>query len=200
MNQLEPKRFWPSQWRALSWLIVLLVLNSLAFLLYQQFRPGFLNDLLNYPRLAIEIIAATGLIFLIFYFSLSDLIPGKKITLSTKLFFSLFSAVLILSLYFSFSLPSPESSTLGARAFCVEEVLLYGLIGLFSCFYFIKRNDFPLSRKSYLLIGAGTMLVPGFLMQLACMYSPTHGLLLHYGPILFGLFFGFLFSLFNKVR
>lgn len=200
VNQLEPRRSWPASWRSFAWFTILLVLNTFAFLAYQSFRPTAGADLLSHPRFVVEILSAIGLIVMLFYSILSDIVPGKKIPGSLKALALFFFLVLISTLYLSFSVPSPESTILGARAFCVEEVLGYGLLGLLTCFYFVRKSDYPFSRRSYLLIGAGTMLIPGFLMQLACMYSPKHALILHYGPVLVGLLFGFLFSLFCKTR
>lgn len=200
VNQLEPNRSWSSFYRALGWFTFLCVFNILAFLAYQNFRPGFSSQLLTHPRFLVEIISASALTLLILYGILSDIVPGKSLSPVIKGVGVFLLLTLVYSLYLSFYNPTPEVSIVGARAFCLEEVVMYGLLGLFSCFYFVRKSDYPFTRRSYLLIGMGTTLIPAVLMQLACMYSPKHALLIHYGPILVGLIFGFFLSLFSKTR
>lgn len=200
MNQLEPNRSWPSSYRAFGWFIALLIFNTLAFLAYQNFRPGFTEQLIEHPRFLTEVLVALALIVFIFYIILSDIVPGKEISPLVKSIGVFLVLTLSYSLYLSFKAPTPEASIVGARPFCLEEVIVYGLVGLFTCFYFVRKSDYPFTRRSYLLIGMGTMLIPGVLMQLACLYSPKHALLIHYGPVVVGLLFGFFLSLFSKTR
>ena len=200
MNQLEPQRSWPSSYRAFGWFIALLIFNILAFLAYQNFRPGLTEQLIEHPRFLTEILVAFALIIFILYVILSDIVPGKEISPFLKSIGVFLVLTLVYSLYLSFQTQTPETSIVGARPFCLEEVIVYGLVGLFTCFYFVRKIDYPFTRRSYLLIGVATTLIPGVLMQLACMYSPKHALVIHYGPIVIGLLFGFFLSLFSKTR
>jgi hypothetical protein len=186
--------------RTLFTLFTFITLNVIFFKLYQNFRPHFLEQLLTYPRFLIELVSAFFLMCTGFYYMYSKLVPGKIINIKIRIFVSFILSLFILSILFGFYNSAPESSTLGARSFCFEEVLLYGFLSLLIIFIFCWRSSFPLTFRAYLTMGAVTSLVPGTLMQLACMYSPQHGLYFHYGPVLFGILCGLCASFIGKRR
>lgn len=182
VNDLKPGRQWPPLSRGLWWLAITVVFNVVAMLAYQPFRPGFVNQLLAYPRFSLEIAFAITLTFSLVYFLFTQLVPGWKRPTWLPVVFTGSLLGLIVTLYLSFHMSAPEASRLGARAYCVEELLVYSLMAMGFASYFIRKADLPWTWQNKVATGLACGLVPGWLMQLSCMYSPTHGLLIHYLP------------------
>lgn len=182
-RDLKPKRYWRPQWRALTWGLTALALNTLALLLVQSFRPGFFAQLVEHPRFLLEIASALFMACFFIYYVFLDLVPGQRLSNWMRWSLPVFLFVFLLSLYESFGTASPETSSIGARAHCLEELIIYGLMTLGTFCYFAFRSPFPLTRSGYFSMGLASAIFPGTLMQLACMYSPQHGLMVHYGPV-----------------
>lgn len=184
VEDLSPDRNWRPEWRALTWWLVALLANASVMAWVQLYRPHFLTDLLTYPRFSLEILSAFILGSFLIYRSFIALIPGANAPTWVNRIGVLSAFLFIATLVVSFKDASPPASTTGARAYCVEEVFIYGLVSVISLIYFIRKTNFKVSLDKFWIMGLAAGLIPATLMQMACMYGPMHSLLLHYGPIL----------------
>ena len=181
-EDLRPGRYWRPSQRAATWSLMALVVNIVVMASVQEFRPNFTEHLLQFWRFSLEILSASALTFFLIYYVFNQLVPGKKLK-PLPLYIGGFGLIgFTLTLFYSFFSASPESSHLGARPLCVEEVLVYGLVGAGFFFYFVRKAQFHVARRQYFLLGLAACLIPGTLMQMACAYTPLHGALLHYFP------------------
>lgn len=199
-NELTPKRFWSPTKRTGLWLFAALLLNTLAFLAYQAFRPGFVTELQSNPRFLIESISSIFALAFFIYVFFCQLVPGYKTNKNIVIAGAVTTLIFLASVIYSFFEAAPLSTRNGARAFCVEEVLLYGILGMVSFLVVAKKGDFPLTRKGFFMAGAIATLAPGILMQFACAYSPLHNLLVHYIPAVVVGLIALIYSLFKKTR
>ncbi len=200
-DDLQPGRHWHPVIRAGFWAGVFVLISTLGMLSYQSFRPHFFDQMLEHSRFSIEMLSiflfSSFLIFSLFNF----MVPGRKSPNTLWILSELSLFAWIISQYLAFGSASPKSSIVGARSFCVEEVLVYGLIGMGFLFYFVWKARFPFKVWQCFLMGLVSGLIPGALMQLACMYSPKHGLILHYTPAVFlGLLAAGLFPLIKRFQ
>jgi len=169
---------------ALLWWIGAWILVVAATLAVQPLRPGFADQLLTSPRFAAEILLgiSAGALAIGTAFALG--IPGwgssrRRIALALGLL-----ALWAGSHFYDLLEPALEPSMLGKRAACFAEVLLYGLPLLFAGLLLLRRLA-PLERWSAgFVTGAAAGAIPALLMQLACMYIPSHILLFHLAPAL----------------
>jgi hypothetical protein len=170
-------------WRALVWFSVVLAGTTVAMLLDREFRPGFPGQLVNHPVLLIEVAAALGLTFLGAYAAFVRAVPGERVPrwAVTALWISgiLFGA----GLAAEFTHLAPEASTVGTRAHCWTEIPIYGAAGMLVFILMVRRGVVRFSWLHGLGYGIAG-LVPGTLMQLACMYEPVHNMLYHFLPAL----------------
>ncbi len=198
-SDLKPGRQWSPVQRALLFVALTLLCNVAAFLAYQGFRPGWTTQLLQYWRFLLELICAaifTGSLVLTLF---SKMVPGRKISVLLKNVLWVSGLGFALSLLLSFVGENSMASRVGARGLCVEEVVVYGFISAFVFLYFARKTPIGLPRQQFFIMGVAAGLIPGGLMQLACMYSPLHSLLLHYVPALvIGLLTFLLLPLFKR--
>ncbi|MDJ0847979.1 MAG: NrsF family protein [Myxococcota bacterium] len=165
-------------WWAGSWIFVLGVTLAVA-----PMRPGALDQLLSAPRFAFETLfgAAAGLVAVWMAFALG--IPGhgatrRRVAAGLGLLV-LWSCAYVVGLFD----PALEPSMLGKRPGCVFEVLIYGTPTLLVALALLRRLA-PLERAwTGAVVGAAAGAMPGLLMQLACMYVPSHILAFHIGPV-----------------
>jgi hypothetical protein len=169
---------------ALLWWIGAWIFVVAATLAVQPMRPGFTDQLLASPRFAVETLfgIAAGAFAIGAAFALG--IPGwgsprRWIALALGLL-SLWAGAYLYGLVD----PALEPSMLGKRALCFAEVLIYGLPILIAGLLLLRRLA-PLDRWSAgLVTGAAAGAIPGLLMQLACLYIPSHILIFHLAPAL----------------
>jgi hypothetical protein len=173
----------PSQLALLWWLGAWIFVVA-ATLAVQPMRPGFAEQLLTSPRFAGEtlfgIAAGTFAIGVAFAVGIPGWgSPRRRIALALGLL------TLWTGAYFYGLLdPALEPSMLGKRALCFVEVFIYGLPTLIAGLLLLRRLA-PLERWSAgFLIGAAAGAIPGLLMQLACVYIPSHILVFHLAPAL----------------
>lgn len=169
---------------ALLWWIGAWILVVVATLAVQPMRPGFADQLLASPRFAAETLLGivAGAVAIGAAFALG--IPGwgsprRRIALALGLL-----AVWAGSYFYGLVDPALQPSMLGKRPLCYAEVLMYGLPILVAGLLMLRRLA-PLERWSAgLVAGAAAGAIPGLLMQLACMYIPSHILIFHLAPAL----------------
>jgi hypothetical protein len=169
---------------ALLWWIGAWIFVVVATLAVQPMRPGFAGQLLASPRFAGESLfgMAAGAFAIGAAFAVG--IPGwgsprRRITLALGLL-----ALWAGTYFYGLLDPALDPSMLGKRALCFAEVLIYGLPILLASLLLLRRLA-PLERWSAgLVTGAAAGAIPGLLMQLACMYIPSHILIFHLAPAL----------------
>jgi hypothetical protein len=178
-----PRLRGPLQLAALWWFgaWIFVVLATLAV---QHMRPGFTDQLLASPRFAGETLfgIAAGAFAIGAAFAVG--IPGwgsprRRIALALGLL-----ALWAGTYFYGLVDPALEPSMLGKRALCFAEVLIYGLPILVAGLLLLRRLA-PLERwGAGLVTGAAAGAIPGLLMQLACIYIPSHILTYHVAPVL----------------
>jgi hypothetical protein len=171
-------------WRALIWFVGCLAVSVLLALLVQAFRPGFVGQLLQHPVLLAEVVSAMVLAGLGGYMALVLAIPGERVPRPAWVAAVGSGVVLAAALVLGFTHLAPPSSTVGARHMCWLEVLVYGGLGLGLLLVMLHRGypRMTFGRRTALGLAAG--LPPAAIMQLACMYDPSHAMQFHYGPVL----------------
>ena len=193
VSRHKPVKLFRAGQKLTQWLILTISLNFFSMYIVQGFRPDFFKQLVSYPRFLFEIVSGSLLCIFLLYFSIRILIPGvqliKKHFIWLSICFSVFFATLLLSWW----IPSPPESSLGMRAHCNFEVFVYGTVGFVITFFYFKNFDLGVSRFQMASISLGSGLVPALFMQMACMYSPSHALVAHYGPVFLIGILGFLF-------
>jgi hypothetical protein len=169
---------------ALLWWIGAWIFVVAATLAVQPMRPGFADQLLASPRFAAETLLgiAAGAFAIRAAFAVG--IPGSGPT-RRRIALPLALLALWASTYFyGLADPALDPSMLGKRALCFAEVLIYGLPILAAGLLLLRRLA-PLDRWSAgLVTGAAAGAIPGLLMQLACLYIPSHILTYHVAPAL----------------
>lgn len=169
---------------ALLWWVGAWIFVVVATLLVQPMRPGFADQLLASPRFAAETLLGIVAGALAIGVAFAVGIPGwgsprRRIALVLGLL-----ALWAGSYFYGLVDPALEPSMLGKRPLCFAEVLIYGFPILVASLLLLRRLA-PLERWSAgLVAGAAAGAIPGLLMQLACLYIPSHILIFHLAPAL----------------
>jgi hypothetical protein len=172
-------------WWCGAWIVVVA-----ATLAVQPMRPGFIGQLLASPRFAIETLLGftAGGVAILTAFALG--IPGWG---SHRRWMALCLALLAFwaSTYiYGLVNPALEPSMSGKRPHCFVEVLIYGAPILAAGLWLLRRLA-PLDRWSAgVATGVAAGVIPGLLMQLACIYIPSHILTFHIAPAMALALFG----------
>ncbi|HUG09913.1 MAG TPA: hypothetical protein VMM36_02810 [Opitutaceae bacterium] len=169
--------------RALIWFALVIVGTAIAMRVDQEYRPGFTEQLLQHPALLIEVAAAFALTLLGAYAAFVRAVPGERVPRWAVTALWISGILFCAGLAAEFTHLAPESSSLGARAHCWTEVPIYGGAGMLAFVLMVRRGVVRFSWLHGLGYGIAG-LVPGTLMQLACMYEPVHNMLYHFLPAL----------------
>jgi hypothetical protein len=164
------------------WLTIAVCYSIVIVLATGPLRQGALGDLLEFPGFAIETLFAIAAILGLAYGTVRSAgEPGAARTLRWSLLpLAVWVAVYVVGLRY----PVHPVSTLGSRADCIWQVVLFSLPTL-ALMLWVARRQFPLwPRLTGFLAGAAAAAIPGELMQFGCMYVPRHILTHHIGPIL----------------
>jgi hypothetical protein len=185
VDDLKPQRFWHPSLRSAAWFVGFTLLSAAGMLYRQAFREGFLDQLLEHSRFAAEVLSSGLFIYFLLSMAFTKMVPGRTISLKTWLWWLLSLVTWAFTLYWAFDHASPEASFAGARFHCYYETVIHGVVGVTLLIYFVRKSHFPMSYAQYLSLGLTAGLIPGLLMQMACMYTPLHGIKYHYAPALF---------------
>jgi len=199
VSDFHPNKQWLPQWRSAVWLVSFLLLNILTIVWVQPFRAEFLQQLMEHKRYFFEIVSVFLFILFLAYSLFVHLVPGEKLNLFAKFLGIVSLVIFITTLVLSFHQSSPPETYEGARH-CVDEILIYGFVGLLTFLYFIRKIHLKISIFNYMQMGILSALIPGAFMELACMYSPMHALMWHYGPVLVLASIGLIFGAIKNVR
>jgi len=165
-----------------AWLVVAALFVTACYLLVQPFRPGLFEQLLTAPRFAIETALGITSAALLCAGGLALAVPALGSPwrrLAPAL--AALSAWLGLNLY-AFAEPALAPSMIGKRPGCIWEVLLAGTPPLLVLLWLARRR-WPLRGAiNGLALGLGAGALAATLMQLACLYEPTHNFVFHLLP------------------
>jgi len=179
--------------RALLWFAVAFVVSAAAMRFVQEFRPGFAGQLMDHPFFLTEVASALAFTLLGAYVALAHAIPGERVPKFAVTGLWILGVLLIAGLVAGFTPLAPESSSLGARHECYLQVFTFGAIALALFIGLLRRGFVRFSWGRGAVYGLVAGLVPASLMQLACLYSPAHGLMFHYMPAVLLIPIGLLF-------
>ena len=169
---------------AAVWLAIASVYSIVIVIATGPLRPGAVANLIAIPTFGIETAVAVLAICATAFAALRSAVPGAHgpvHALSGALVpLVVWAAIYVVGLWY----PAHPVSTLGARSHCIWQVVLYSLPTLGLMLY-MARRQFPLwPRTTAALAGAAAAAIPGALMQIGCMYVPSHILSHHLTPIL----------------
>ena len=165
-------------WLAGAWIFVVAATRLAAPL-----RPGWAEQLAGSPHFAAESLLglAAGLVSIGCGMLLG--FPKRraawKRALPALVLLAVWGAAYLLALWH----PAIAPSMLGKRPFCVFEVMLYGIPPMLAGLLLLRNKAAVARLWTGALVGAAAGAIPGLLMQVACMYLPSHILGFHIAPI-----------------
>ena len=172
----------PLGWVVGWWLVGSLVYVCALTWLLGPFRLGFSEQLASHPRFMLEMALGSGALVCLAIAAFRDAVPGLDSRLPRRIGWILAAGWLtnILTGYFA---PTLEPSMLGKREHCALEAYLYSLPPAIVAIW-LQRHRFPLDPiRAATLAALAAGMMPAVLMQIACMYEPTHILEGHVLPV-----------------
>lgn len=178
------------------WLIVAWAFVWVMTLATGDLRPGFVDQLRQSPRYVVE--CALGFVAgaMLFHVAILLSVPGAISRPRAALL-----AIGILVVWFGafavgLAYPALEPSMLGKRPHCFVETFAFSTVPMLLGVWLIARR-LPLARGATgALVGGAAASIPAAIMQIACMYDPTHILQYHLSVVLIvgaaGAFIGWL--------
>jgi hypothetical protein len=170
-------------WRSANCCVLAFLGAGIMFALIQPFRVGFGKDLLAHPLFLLEELSGVALVWCGMAWAFRRAVPGARAAKWA-------GAALVAACFFvvavSLSLSGLGAHTTdhGARHACWLEVLACGGLTLTALAVALRRGYPRFGWVQSGLLGLLATLPGAVLMQLACMYSPLHGLVFHYLPML----------------
>jgi hypothetical protein len=175
-------RLWPLRWVTGWWIAGSLVYVCTLTWLLGPFRPGVAEQLSSHPRFALEMALGFGTLVCMAIAAFRDAVPGLDSRLPRRIGWILAAGWLgnILAGYVA---PMLEPSMLGKREHCALEAYLCSLPPTLVAIW-LQRRRFPLEpRRSATQAALAAGMMPAVLMQVACMYEPSHILEGHVLPV-----------------
>ena len=178
------RRLAPSYAAAPAWLAASLLFVALATLGSGPLRPGALPQLVSQPvstlAVLLGLIASALAIRGVMRLRSPGLAAGLRGSVPALALLAAWAALQLLELL----VPGEPASTLGARALCWLQVLLFSVPPLVAALWLARRAA-PLEREwTGLLAGLAAGALSALAMQLACMDEPLHVLVAHLSPVL----------------
>ena len=178
------RRLAPSYAAAPAWLAASLLFVALATLGSGPLRPGALAQLVTQPGCALAVLlgALASALAIAGLLRLRSPGPatGLRSSVPAAVLLAAWAALQLLELL----VRHEPATTLGARALCSLQVLLFSVPPLVAALWLARRAA-PLEREwTGLLAGLAAGALPALAMQLACMDEPAHVLVAHLSPVL----------------
>lgn len=167
---------------AVAWLLAATIYSIAILLGTGPLRPGALRDLGTHLQFIGEAVLAAIAIAALAVAALRTAIPGELH--ATRWLPWLLPLAAWVALYVAeLRYPPDYVSRLGGRYECAWQVALFSLPALALMLGYARRQ-FPLRpRLTGFFAGAAAAAIPGALMQIGCMYVPSHILAYHIAPI-----------------
>lgn len=167
---------------ALAWCFASLLVTAAIMALVQPYRPGFTTQLVEFPRFAIETLLGLAVCAGIARAAFANGIPDVRAHWRRARVPLLLLAAWLGLFLFAIISPVLPPSMAGKRPFCFLEIFLYAapltVVGLL-----LVRRLLPLQPSiTGAWMGFAAGLLPGFLMQLACMHDAVHNITWHLLP------------------
>lgn len=166
---------------ALAWFVLSAVFVVAITRLVGPMRPGFLSQLATEPRFLLETLMGVMAILWISLLAFRSSVPAglsKRFAMTGLVLMALWLGQYVIG----FVSPALEPSGLGKRDYCYVETLLYALPVIVSGLFLVRRL-YPLRPvRTALSVGLVAGMLPALVMQLACMYEPTHIMVFHVLP------------------
>jgi len=173
---------WVGTTQTIVWLILGTIMTVVLTIMAGPLRPGVGEQLVSEPRFLLETILGVVAITSAGVVAIKTAVPAgnhAKLVVFTVIAMILWLSNYVIGLYF----PTMELGMLGKRAHCLWETILFALPTMAMGFWIVKRGyvlNWPLAGFA---IGLVAGFIPGYLMQLACMYDARHILTAHIAPV-----------------
>lgn len=170
--------------RALLWFAVAVLVSAVWMYSVQPFRSGFAGQLVHHPLFLLEIGSAFLLSAWGAYVLMVRSTPGERMPRGAVATLWILAVLFVAGFASSFTHLAPEATMVGKRGECWHEVVTYGAVVLLILVAMVRRGWVRFSWRLGMLYGLVAGFIPAALMQLACMYVPSHAFKFHYLPIL----------------
>ena len=165
----------------LAWLLVSAVFVVSITQAVDPVRPGVFDQFLESPRFLLETLLGVVAIAWVGLLAFRSAVPGelsRGFAAAGLALMALWLAQYVIGLVS----PALEPSEWGKRPFCYLETMIYSA-PLILAALFVARRFYPLNyRRTAMLLALAAGMIPALFMQVACMYDPSHILLLHVLP------------------
>jgi hypothetical protein len=139
------------------------------------------GQFLEAPRFLLETLLGVAAITWVGLLAFRSAVPGeltRRFAVAGLALMALWLAQYVIGLVS----PALEPSEWGKRPFCYLETMIYSAPPILAAL-FIARRLYPLHyRRTAMLLALAAGMIPALFMQMACMYDPSHILLLHVLP------------------
>lgn len=181
-QDLEPVAPAPNVNRqGLAWLLSSALFVVVVTQLVDPVRPGAFGQFVAEPRFLLETLLGVAAITWAGLLAFRSAVPGE---LSRKFALAGFVLMVLWLAQYVVGLVSPalEPSTLGKRAFCYLETMIYSVPPILAA-VFLARRLYPLHyMRTAMSLALAAGMIPALYMQMACMYVPSHILQFHILP------------------
>lgn len=187
---------------AVMWLAAAALTVGLAMLLIAPIRPDGLHATLESPALLVELGMALLAAALLTLTAFASAVPGtprrSRLLWVSSIVWVLWSSLLVWSWFH----PALPPSMLGKRPYCWIEGPFLALLLATTGMVFIRARLWPLRPlRIGLALGLAAGVITAEVLQVLCMYDPTHGLHSHWLPgVLAGLASGVVATLALRPR
>lgn len=165
----------------LAWLLSSAVFVVAVTQSVDPVRPGVLDQFAEAPRFLLETLLGVVAISWTGLLAFRSAVPGelsRKFAAAGLALMALWLAQYVVGL----ASPALEPSEWGKRPFCYLETMIYSAPPILAA-VFIARRLYPLHyTRTAMLLALAAGMIPALFMQVACMYDPSHILLLHILP------------------
>lgn len=165
----------------LAWLLSSAVFVVAVTQSVDPVRPGVLDQFAEAPRFLLETLLGVVAISWTGLLAFRSAVPGelsRKFAAAGLALMALWLAQYVVGL----ASPALEPSEWGKRPFCYLETMTYSAPPILAA-VFIARRLYPLHyTRTAMLLALAAGMIPALFMQVACMYDPSHILLLHILP------------------
>ena len=165
----------------LTWLLASAIFVVAVTQWTDPVRPGVFGQFQEAPRFLLETLLGVAAITWVGLLAFRSAVPGeltRRFAVAGLALMALWLAQYVIGLVS----PALEPSEWGKRPFCYLETMIYSAPPILAAL-FIARRLYPLHyRRTAMLLALAAGMIPALFMQIACMYDPSHILLLHVLP------------------
>ncbi|MGI1678698.1 MAG: DUF1109 domain-containing protein [Cellvibrionaceae bacterium] len=164
-----------------GWICIAWIFSIGMTLLQAPLRTSWAEQLATSPQFILEMGLGLAVVVLIALITFQKAVPALSrfsILIAAVVVTFLWLATLSVEIYFPPFSPSME----GKRALCDLEVVAYSIPLMVLGFVILKKGFVLNWTAAGFGVGLASGFIPALLMQLACMYNPSHALQCHILP------------------